>query len=232
MTSSTPATQNDKKALLSLKRQMLNLSQFVTKLTNFYQGVSPVLDGELNKLRSILSSPATFSAAEASIAKLAGLLIDDSDAIKNQNRHSVNLLKVAIKNLQGQQNVPEALQNEHFKQINDTYGHAAGDKTLQVIAQTMNKVIRTTDFLARWGGEEFVILFPDTYREGLSAIVEKIRHKIEAIPFKFKDAKVVITISIGATDFNADDSTETVFERADKYLYQAKNSGRNRSVLG
>ena len=511
MTSPTAPMKNDQKALLSLKRHTLNLSQFVIKLTIFYQGVSPALDGELKALRTNLSNSATFSAAEASIGMLADLMMDDSDAVKNQNRQSAILLRNSIEHLQGQQNLPESLQHtvddlskvlrmppasfldslpnfeqiltlhqdllgevlhsashtpqevnsdsdagdeyqdlidelssllgglilsnskdtelakmrvqlrdkvdqqtllhccrkvisaisnnismelrnnekfvvvlqdslsevngkvahsiedieqqfsgkeqrnevfhghvasienavenstdlqqlkaqasdylskistslddrkqsdkeeqmqlmtllndmqsqlsslenqtaeykkrlveqkhrsdrdpltklanraaynqrveleylrwrrsklplsiavldiDHFKHINDTYGHAAGDKTLQVIAQTMNKAVRNTDFVARWGGEEFVILFPDTNREGLSTVLEKIRREIEAIPFKFKDVKVTITISIGATDFNGDDSTETVFERADKNLYKAKNTGRNCCNLG
>jgi diguanylate cyclase (GGDEF)-like protein len=120
---------------------------------------------------------------------------------------------------------------DHFKNINDTYGHAAGDKTLQVIAQTISKTLRATDFLARWGGEEFIILLPDTDASGVSAILEKIRGKIESIPFKFKDAKVTITISIGGAKFDKDDNPATVFERADKNLYEAKNTGRNRTVL-
>ena len=518
MTTPTTPMKNDEKALLSLKKKMLNLSQFIVKLTNFYQGVSPSLDGELKTLRANLSSPATFGAAEANILMLVSLMMDDSVVVRNQNRQSAELLKNSIRNLQGQQNLPEAtqkainelptvlrmppssfldslanfeqiltlyqeiieqyfhsashtkpavapknvktdgdagdeyqdlidelstllgglsssnssnskdaelskirvklrgtvapetllsccqkvitvlskeisvershnekfvvvLQNslsdvnekvahsiegveqqfskkeqnsdflidqitdienvvdsstylqqlksqasdylskisanlddrkqsdkeeqlqliallndmqsqlsslesdaaeykkrlaeqkhrsnrdpltklanrtayeqrveieylrwrrsklplslavldiDNFKRINDTYGHAAGDKTLQVIAQAMGEIVRSTDFLSRWGGEEFVILFPDTDTAGLSVVLEKIRRKIQAIPFKFKDEKVTITISIGATYFNDKDSPGTVFERADENLYKAKNTGRNRCIL-
>jgi diguanylate cyclase (GGDEF)-like protein len=515
MTTPTTPMKNDEKALLSLKKKMLNLSQFIVKLTNFYQGISPSLDGELKTLRANLSNPETFGAAEANIRMLVSLMMDDSVVVRNQNHQSADLLKNSIRNLQGQQNLPEAtqkaidelptvlrmppssfldslanfeqiltlyqeiieqyfhpashtkpavapknvktdgdagdeyqylidelstllgglkssnskdaelskirvklrgtvapetllyccqkvitvlskdisvershnekfvvvLQNslsdvnekvahsiegveqqfskkeqnsdflidqitdienvvdsstylqqlknqandylskisanlddrkqsdkeeqlqliallndmqsqlsslendaaeykkrlaeqkhrsnrdpltklanrtayeqrveieylrwrrsklplslavldiDHFKRINDTYGHAAGDKTLQVIAQAMDKIVRSTDFLSRWGGEEFVILFPDTDTAGLSVVLEKIRRKIQAIPFKFKDEKVTITISIGATYFNNNDSPGTVFERADENLYKAKNTGRNRCVL-
>ncbi|MFT5675089.1 MAG: diguanylate cyclase [Paraglaciecola sp.] len=120
---------------------------------------------------------------------------------------------------------------DHFKNINDTYAHSAGDKTLQVIAQTISKTLRSTDFLARWGGEEFVVLFPDTDEGGIKTVLEKVRCKIESIPFRFKDKKVTITVSIGATDFKLKDNIEQVFDRADKNLYKAKNSGRNRCIL-
>lgn len=120
---------------------------------------------------------------------------------------------------------------DYFKSINDRYGHAGGDKTLQVIAQNISKCLRTTDFLARWGGEEFVILFPQTAVSELDNVLEKIRLQIEKIPFKFKEQAVTITVSIGAAGFNREDDVETVFERVDRTLYEAKNQGRNRYVI-
>lgn len=118
-----------------------------------------------------------------------------------------------------------------FKNINDSYGHAAGDKTLQVIAQNISKCLRSTDFLARWGGEEFVVLFPDTRLQEINKPLETIRRQIERIPFKFKEKKVTITISIGASQFEPNDSIESVFEKADRGLYEAKNSGRNKIII-
>ena len=120
---------------------------------------------------------------------------------------------------------------DFFKKINDNYGHAAGDKTLQVIAQNINNSLRSTDFLARWGGEEFVVLLPGTASEELNKPLEAIRKKVQRIPFKFKEQKVSITVSIGATSFNAGDSIDKVFERADASLYEAKNSGRNKTII-
>jgi diguanylate cyclase (GGDEF)-like protein len=119
---------------------------------------------------------------------------------------------------------------DHFKSINDKYGHAAGDKTLQVIAKHLRGTIRKTDFLARWGGEEFVILFPDSELINLQPVVEKMRAKLERLPFKFKQQPVSITASFGVTQFSQDDTIETVFERADKHLYAAKNNGRNQII--
>lgn len=119
---------------------------------------------------------------------------------------------------------------DHFKSINDKYGHAAGDKTLQVIAKQLRANLRKTDFLARWGGEEFVMLFPDSELGSLQPALEKIRAKLEGLPFKFKQQPVTITASFGVTQFSGKDNIEAVFERADKHLYTAKNNGRNQIV--
>lgn len=120
---------------------------------------------------------------------------------------------------------------DHFKKINDNYGHPAGDKTLQVIAQNIHRCLRSTDFLARWGGEEFVAIFPQTSLEELQKPLENIRAQIERIPFKFKEKKVSITVSIGASTFAPEDKIDDVFQRADNALYEAKNGGRNQCSL-
>ncbi|WP_416305689.1 GGDEF domain-containing protein [Neptunicella sp. SCSIO 80796] len=120
---------------------------------------------------------------------------------------------------------------DFFKSINDNYGHTAGDKTLRVIAQKIQSSLRTTDFLARWGGEEFVLIFPQTSASQLSKPLEVIRQHIERIPFKFKNQNVSISISIGATQLQAKDTVANAFERADKALYQAKAQGRNRCII-
>lgn len=119
---------------------------------------------------------------------------------------------------------------DHFKSINDKYGHAAGDKTLLVIAKQLKSKLRKTDFLARWGGEEFVILFPDSELTDLIEPLEEIRKKLESLPFKFKHEPVTITASFGLAEFAGEDSVESVFERADKHLYSAKNNGRNQII--
>ncbi|MCC5856270.1 MAG: diguanylate cyclase [Idiomarina sp.] len=120
---------------------------------------------------------------------------------------------------------------DNFKSINDTYGHIAGDKTLQVIANMLKKSLRGTDFVARYGGEEFVIIFPQSELSALAEPLEKARKRIQSIPFKFKNNDISITISIGAAGFHGDDTISSVFERADAALYSAKKSGRNRVVI-
>ncbi len=118
-----------------------------------------------------------------------------------------------------------------FKKINDTYGHIAGDKTLQVIASMLKKSLRGTDFVARYGGEEFVMVFPQTEIDAILEPLEKARKRIQSIPFKFKNNDIAITISIGAAAFSGEDTISSVFERADKALYSAKKQGRNKVVI-
>ncbi|MBB6340788.1 diguanylate cyclase [Pseudomonas fluvialis] len=117
-----------------------------------------------------------------------------------------------------------------FKRINDNYGHLAGDRVLKIIAQELAKRLRKTDFIARFGGEEFVVLLPATPLEGAEQLLETLRAAIEACPFHFKGERLVITLSGGLTGFTSGDSLEQAFERADQALYQAKGSGRNRII--
>lgn len=119
---------------------------------------------------------------------------------------------------------------DRFKIINDTFGHLAGDKVLNVIAQTLQKSLRNADFIARYGGEEFTLLLPDINQEQTQVVLKKLCKNIKVIPFKFKKENISITISIGCTTFNPEDDVDSAFERADKALYKAKNLGRNQAV--
>ena len=116
---------------------------------------------------------------------------------------------------------------DHFKKINDTYGHQAGDRVLKLIAQTLRRSLRSTDFIGRYGGEEFVVLLPETDREQADVVLNKIRTTVAKTPFHFRKQPVQITLSIGYSEFKDTDSDAVVFSRADKALYQAKNNGRN-----
>ena len=120
---------------------------------------------------------------------------------------------------------------DHFKRVNDTYGHLAGDKVLRIIAKTLTKRLRKTDFIARFGGEEFVVLMPETEEAAAHKVVEGVREAIASCPFHFKDKPVTITMSFGVSAFVADDKGEVVFARCDKALYQAKEQGRNQTVV-
>lgn len=120
---------------------------------------------------------------------------------------------------------------DHFKSINDRYGHSAGDKTLQVIAKALQMSIRKSDFIARYGGEEFVLLMPGMSLANAEVPLEKLRKAVKGIPFKFKNKNVEITISIGATQFKKEDTPLGAFDRADEALYEAKNTGRDRLCI-
>ena len=119
---------------------------------------------------------------------------------------------------------------DHFKKVNDTFGHKAGDKVLRTIARNLAGSIRETDFIARYGGEEFVHLMTGAELENCVAVADKLRGKIEATGFHFREQAVTITVSCGLTQFRDGDSSESWFERADRALYKAKQAGRNRCV--
>ena len=121
---------------------------------------------------------------------------------------------------------------DHFKRINDNYGHLAGDRVLKLIASVLRKRIRGSDFIARFGGEEFVLLVPDTPLAAGAKLAEALRAAIEACPFHFKGEPLTVTVSMGMTAFKPGERSELVLKRADEALYRAKNAGRNRVEFG
>ena len=114
---------------------------------------------------------------------------------------------------------------DHFKKINDTYGHKVGDEVLKALSKLIKKNIRKIDFAARWGGEEFVILAPETNVEGAKKLAEKLRQAVET--YKFPTVGKV-TISLGVAQLEPDEKPEDFIVRADMALYKAKEGGRNR----
>lgn len=119
---------------------------------------------------------------------------------------------------------------DHFKSINDNLGHLRGDKVLKLVARELSRRVRSEDFAARYGGEEFVIVMPDTDEPSAMAAMEKVRLCIEECPFNFNNERIPVTASFGVTSFRESDTIESCFERADKALYEAKRSGRNKVV--
>ena len=117
---------------------------------------------------------------------------------------------------------------DNFKSINDTWGHQAGDRVLKYLARELSSQIRAQDFFGRYGGEEFVLVLPDTNRAGALRVAENLRRHIEACSFKFKDQPVAVTVSCGVAELKPQESAAQAFERADTGLYAAKKNGRNR----
>ena len=116
---------------------------------------------------------------------------------------------------------------DHFKRINDGYGHLAGDKVLKIIATQLRKRLRPNDFIARFGGEEFVLLMPATSMAVGMQLANTLRAAIEACPFHFKGEPVTVTVSIGLAAFKPGERSDQVLKRADQALYRAKAAGRN-----
>ena len=120
---------------------------------------------------------------------------------------------------------------DHFKKINDTYGHLFGDATLRQLAQTLSASLRKSDAICRWGGEEFIILLKETDTMTAHTLAEKIRATIATTPISYDSKTITITASIGIASYRHDENYNDWFERCDKALYKAKDLGRNRCEL-
>ncbi len=116
---------------------------------------------------------------------------------------------------------------DHFKQVNDTYGHPAGDQVLRGVADALNEVVRGDEVIFRWGGEEFLVLLSDCSLEQAQRTAERFRARIEELTLYRGDTSLKVTISLGAAQMHDGETVDTLISRADKALYKAKNSGRN-----
>jgi len=122
---------------------------------------------------------------------------------------------------------------DHFKHVNDEHGHAAGDLVLRSFAQACQGALRATDVIARWGGEEFLVLLPDTAMPLALAGMERLRERVAELRTDVGGGvNVTITVSIGLTGHRRGDTLAQTLERADRLLYQAKDAGRNRTAIG
>jgi diguanylate cyclase (GGDEF)-like protein len=118
---------------------------------------------------------------------------------------------------------------DHFKKVNDVYGHSAGDQILRLVAQVLEDETRFNDFVSRYGGEEFVVLLPESKGDQGRYVAEKIRRAVENASFMHVDEKIKVTVSAGVGEVVAEsDTPETFVDRVDAALYQAKKNGRNR----
>ncbi len=121
---------------------------------------------------------------------------------------------------------------DHFKDVNDRYGHQAGDIVLREVAARIRDNLRPTDLVARYGGEEFVALLPRTSLEILLPIIQRLNAAIRQNPIKFNDINISVTISIGASVLTAEStSLDELLAQADQAMYRAKMTGRNRTVI-
>ena len=119
---------------------------------------------------------------------------------------------------------------DHFKRVNDTWGHLAGDKVLRLVPKQIRNALAKEDLIFRYGGEEFVIIFPNTTLAEAASRAETIRAAVEKTPFNMQGEPVSISVSIGIAELQAQEDPESLFSRADKHLYMAKESGRNKVI--
>ena len=121
---------------------------------------------------------------------------------------------------------------DHFKNVNDNFGHTAGDRVLKVISKAIRRRLRDVDFFGRYGGEEFVILMPETRGQEAWQVLDDVRAALADMAFQYRKEPLSVTVSIGVAEFTEGDTAERVFDRADQALYAAKAAGRNRCQLG
>ncbi len=125
---------------------------------------------------------------------------------------------------------------DHFKSVNDTYGHQIGDEVLKWFAEKLRESVRAVDLPARFGGEEFLVVLPETDDAGAAVIADRTRRKIAENPFvrrqeNGRTLEIPITVSVGVAGMNKMDTETELIKAADKALYQAKADGRNRVVV-
>lgn len=121
---------------------------------------------------------------------------------------------------------------DHFKHVNDTWGHQVGDQVLSMVGKTLNAVLRPLDVACRWGGEEFVVLLSNTTKDGVTTVAERLRKLVEKAWIDHDDKRISVTISIGAANSDECEDAISVVNRADKQVYLSKEAGRNCTHLG
>lgn len=120
---------------------------------------------------------------------------------------------------------------DEFKQVNDTYGHLAGDEALRHIAEVCRGPLRQADVFARYGGDEFIVLLPHTTAHEAAKVCERMRHNVEAQPIAIVQGRVAVTVTAGIAELAADDTLDTLIHRADIALFEAKRRGRNQTLV-
>ena len=118
---------------------------------------------------------------------------------------------------------------DHFKQLNDTHGHLAGDQVLVGVAKTLAESIRSVDYAARYGGEEFIIVLPETSTSTARELAERICTRVRNSFYPYRDQALAVTLSIGVAGIRSSDGdADAIIARADRMMYEAKEAGRNR----
>jgi len=184
------------------------------------------LDLDLLRLVARLSEP------HLEIARLKRLNESDALTLLHNRRHLMHRLPAEIQRARrARRPLAVAMMDlDRFKLVNDTHGHDVGDEVLAAVADRMRRVSRGSDVVCRWGGEEFLAIFPETDLKSASRIAERIRESVGDAPISTAAGALVVTVSIGVATLARDDDEHTVVKRADKNLYAAKRGGRNRVV--
>lgn len=190
------------------------------------------LAGQLSQLRHRLTQR-THDLAQALEQNRQLAIRDELTGLYNR-RHMHELMDADSKRAarSGRPSSVVLIDLDHFKRVNDTFGHACGDAVLQGFARCARESLRETDVLGRWGGEEFVMLFPETSANEAVAVVDRVRRALSEVAFDGADASMRITFSAGVSACLPGEAWAATVDRADRAMYAAKHGGRNRSVVG
>ncbi len=189
-----------------------------------------VIGGQISALRQKLA--ASKKELARSVELISEIAIRDELTGLYNRRYLLELLELEIKrsSRDGSSFCLALLDIDHFKKVNDTYGHPVGDEVLRAVSASMNVTLRKTGFCGRYGGEEFLIVLTKTTPDGAASAMERLRCTIEELQFDGDCCDLMVTASVGLAKHEQGEPIETTISRADAALYQAKKSGRNRVV--
>ncbi len=158
---------------------------------------------------------------------------DELTALMNRRRFTdIGQRELALSQRAGRQLVAMLLDIDDFKRINDEHGHSGGDAVLQALGGTLPRELRSTDLVARWGGEEFALLLPDTSLADAAVLAERVRTAVQQMDVQLRGGqRLRCTVSVGLSEAGTADSFDSLIARADKAMYLAKAGGKNRVVV-
>lgn len=202
-----------------LKRSInIGVNRYVTKPVNGFQLHETLLECA----HTLLAEEALQSAARTD--HLTGIanrweIMDRFNAEKGRAERHSTPLSIIIADI------------DHFKNVNDSHGHIAGDRVLRSIAHAITSSIRVEDTCGRWGGEEFLLLLPDTALDAAATVAEKLRQTVGELAIQWEGESIAVTMSMGVAQFRSGMSHDECIRLADQALYRAKSGGRNRVEL-
>ncbi len=206
------------------KQEILSLLQIISSTANSIQHSVESTSNELANTRIALETMRT----ELQNTR-EQMMLDPLTGARNRFGMDITLGQEVARARRGNSSLTIALLDlDHFKNINDTHGHDAGDQLLLYFTQLSKSVLRESDILFRYGGEEFLVLLPDTELNGAVFMLERLKHMLQKSPLHYQQQKISATFSAGVAGVKPSDSAASLLQRADRALYSAKSHGRNR----